>query len=166
MSYNTQINDNPENNYFLGVAYHHFTKPKNSFYRNASSELDPKWVVSVGVRFEVTPASYITLQADHSQQAKFKETIAGAMYGIKIGEDLSNPLYTLHGGLFMRLNDALIPAVKLDYLPFSVSLSYDVNLSKLKTSSYGRGGFELGISYVGFLDRDNSSVNAVLCPRF
>lgn len=166
MSFNTQLNENPENNYFIGVAYHHFTKPKNSFYRNAASELDAKWVGSVGVRFAVTPASYITLQADQSIQGKFKETIAGALYGIKIGDDLDNPLYTLHGGAFMRINDALIPVIKLDYRPFAVSLSYDVNLSKLKTSSYGRGGFELGISYVGFLDRDNSSVNAVLCPRF
>jgi hypothetical protein len=72
----------------------------------------------------------------------------------------------VHGGAFLRWNDALIPVVKLDYNPFSLSFSYDVNISKLKTSSYGRGGFELGISYVGFTKRDNSTLNAVLCPRF
>jgi hypothetical protein len=47
-----------------------------------------------------------------------------------------------------------------------VAFSYDANISKLKTSSYGRGGFEISISYIGFLDRNNSTVNAVLCPRF
>jgi len=166
MSFNTQLNENPENNYFLGLAYHHFTKPTNSFYRNAVAELDPKWVASGGIRFSVTPASYITLQADHSRQGEYKETVAGALYGMKLGEDLDNPLYTIHGGAFLRWNDALLPVVKLDYHPFAVSLSYDVNISKLKTSSYGRGGFELGISYVGFLDRDNSTLNAVNCPRF
>jgi hypothetical protein len=66
----------------------------------------------------------------------------------------------------MRLNDALIPVVKIDYSPFSVSFSYDVNISKLKTSSYGRGGFELALSYIGFTHRDNSYVNDVLCPKF
>ena len=106
------------------------------------------------------------MQADHSIQGQFKETIGGAFYGIKIGPELDNPLYTLHGGLFMRWNDALIPAVKVDYSPFSMTFSYDINLSKLKTSSYGRGGFELGISYIGFTQRDNSSLNAVLCPKF
>ncbi|HEY0110080.1 MAG TPA: PorP/SprF family type IX secretion system membrane protein [Fibrella sp.] len=166
ITFNTQLNENPDNNYFIGLAYHHFNRPKNSFYRNASSELDPKWVASVGVRFSVTPASYLTLQADHSMQGRFKETVAGALYGIKLGDDLENPVYTLHGGAFLRWNDALLPVVKLDYHPFSFSLSYDVNISKLKTSSYGRGGFELGISYVGFLDRDNSTLNAVHCPRF
>lgn len=166
MSYNTQLNDNPDNNIFFGLAYHHFNRPKNSFYRNASAEVEPKWVGSVGVRFSVTPESYITLQADHSIQGKFKETVAGALYGIKLAGDLDRPLYTIHGGLFMRWNDAVIPVIKLDYAPLSVSFSYDANISKLKTSSRGRGGFEISVSFVGFLDRDNSTLNAVYCPRF
>jgi len=166
MSYNTQLNENPDNNIFFGLGYHHFTRPKNSFYRNASVVVEPKWVASAGVRFSVTPASYITLQADHTMQGKFKETVAGALYGIKLGPELDHPIYTLHGGAFLRWNDALIPAIKIDYTPFSASFSYDVNISKLKTSSYGRGGFELGISYVGFTHRDNSTLKAVYCPRF
>lgn len=166
MSYNTQLNDNPDNNIFLGLAYHHFNRPRNSFYRNASAEVTPKWVGSAGIKFSVTPASYLTIQADHSRQGQFKETVAGALYGIKLGPDLEKPAYTIHGGAFLRWNDALIPVVKIDYTPFSVSLSYDVNISKLKTSSYGRGGFELGVSYIGFTQRSNSTVNAVLCPKF
>lgn len=166
MSFNTQLNANPDNNMFAGLALHHFNKPKNSFYRDAAAELQPKWVASAGVRFSVTPASYLTLQADHSVQGGFRETIGGALYGIKLGEELDNPLYTLHGGAFLRWNDAILPVVRIDYTPFSVSLSYDVNISKLKTSSYGRGGFEMSLSYTGFFDRDNSSLNAVYCPRF
>lgn len=166
MSYNSQLNDNPDNNYYLGVAYHHFNKPKNGLYSSMISTIEPKWIGSVGVRFSVTPGSYLTIQADQSVQAQFSETIAGALYGIKIGEDLEHPLYTVHGGLFMRWNDAIIPVIKVDYSPFSFSLSYDVNISQLKTSSYGRGGFELGVSYVGFTNRNNSTLNAVNCPRF
>ena len=166
MSYNTQLNENPDNNVFVGLAYHHFNKPRNSFYRNASSEVEPKIVASAGVRFSVTPASYITIQADHSRQAAFRETVAGALYGIKLGPQLDKPDYVLHGGLFLRLNDALIPVIKIDYAPFSLSFSYDVNLSKLKTSSYGRGGFELGVSYIGFTNRLSSTIDALLCPKF
>lgn len=167
MSYNTQLNSNPDNNIFFGLAYHHFTHPKNSFYRNGIAQVEPKWVGSAGVRFSVTPESYITLQADHSVQGRFIETVGGALYGLKIGgPDLEHPAYTLQGGAFLRWNDALIPVIKLDYAPFAVSLSYDVNISKLKTSSYGRGGFELGISFVGFTHRPNSTLDAVLCPRF
>lgn len=166
MSYNTQLNANPDNNMFVGLAYHHFTKPKNSFYRNASAVVDPKWVASAGVKFSVTPESYLTLQADHSEQGAFRETVAGALYGIKIGPDLDKPDYTLHGGAFLRWNDALIPVLKIDYASYSFSLSYDVNISKLKTSTYGRGGFELALSYIAFSTRRSPAGNSVLCPKF
>ena len=96
MSYNSQIGENPDNNFFLGAAYHHLAKPKSSFFTNGVAELEPKWVGSAGIRFGVTPASCLTIQADHSRQGQFQETIAGALYGIKIGDDWENPLYTIH----------------------------------------------------------------------
>jgi len=165
LSFNSNLGNNPASNYFLGAAYHHFNRPKASFYRNASIEIFPKWVFSGGIRFGVSDYSYLTIQADQSIQGEYTETIAGAMYGLKIGNDHDNPEYTIHAGGFLRWNDALIPALKLDYNPFSVTFSYDVNISKLKPSSYGRGGFEISVSYVGFRE-NNSSLDAVRCPRF
>lgn len=167
MSLNNQLGDNPDNNMFVGLAYHHFTHPKNSFYRDQHIEVAPKWVASSGFRFTVTPDSYVTIQADYTQQGGFSEALAGALYGIKLAfDDNDKPLYTLQGGAFLRWNDAFIPVLKLDYNPFSLSISYDANISKLKTSSYGRGGFEIGISYIGFTRNTNSAINAILCPRF
>lgn len=167
MSYNSNLNDNPDNNFFLGAAYHHFNRPTNSFYRDAKIELHPKWVFSAGLKLGVTEYAYLTLQADQSMQGSFNETIAGAMYGLKLGPDPAHPYYTIHAGTFLRWNDALIPVIKLDYSPFSVALSYDVNISKLKQSSYGRGGIELSVSYIGFIKRlDKSSINSTLCPKF
>jgi type IX secretion system PorP/SprF family membrane protein len=165
MSYNSDLNNNPNNNFFLGVAYHHFNRPRASFYRDAAISIFPKWVMSGGVRFGVSDFSYITIQADHSMQGGFQETVAGAMYGLKLGDDAEAPLYTVHAGAFLRWNDALIPTLKIDYTPYSFTFSYDVNISKLKPSSYGRGGFELSVSYVGFR-KNNSSIDAVRCPRF
>lgn len=166
LSFNAGISDDPEDNMFLGLAYHHFHRPKNTFYKDPGVELNPKWVASGGLRFGVTEYSYLTLQADYSRQGSYQETVGGALYGLKLGDDPDKPLYVIHGGAFLRWNDAFIPVIKLDYRPFSFSLSYDVNISKLKPSSYGRGGFELAISYIGFLDRYNSTLNYLHCPRF
>lgn len=167
LSYNSNLSDDPEDNFYVGLAYHHFTKPKNSFFRDPSVQLNPKWVASAGFRFGVTDFSYITIQADHSMQANYKETIAGAMYGIKLGPHVDDPDYVLHGGAFLRWNDAVVPVIKLDYSGFSFALSYDVNISRLKPASLGRGGFELSLSYIGFFpDRHNTSLQAVRCPRF
>ncbi len=163
MSYNSNLRYNPDNNFFIGAAYHHFTRPENSFFQNTGNELHPKWVFSGGLRLGVTEIAYITLQGDHSRQGGFNETIAGAMYGLKLGNDPENPDYTIHAGAYVRWNDALIPVVKIDYNPFSVSLSYDANISKLKPSSYGRGGVELSVSYTGFVKRKEGYL---LCPRF
>jgi type IX secretion system PorP/SprF family membrane protein len=167
MTFNSAIGESEYDNFFIGVAYHHFNRPQNSFYRNPGIELNPKWVYSVGARFGITPQTYITLQADHNRQGTYTETLAGGMVGLALtGYDFTESQHAIHFGAFMRWKDALIPVVKMDFLPFSVAFSYDINTSPLRTASQGRGGFELSISYVSFFDRDNSTKNAVLCPRF
>jgi hypothetical protein len=163
MSLNSVMKNHPDNNYYVGGAYHHFNRPRNSFYKDKNIELNPKWVFSGGLKLGVNEYTYITLQGDHSKQGSFKETIFGAMYGLKIGAYPDEPDYAIHFGTFIRWNDALIPVVKLDYSPFSVSVSYDANISKLKPSSHGRGGFEIAISWIGKLaDRSNPYFK----PRF
>ena len=167
MTFSSAIHpDKPQENYFVGIAYHHFNRPKNSFYQRPDIELNPKWVFSAGVHFTVSESSYLTVQGDHTRQGFSKETIGGAMYSVKIGDDYQNPDYTINFGGFLRLEDAFIPVIKLDYNPFSIALSYDINVSQLKTASQAQGGMELSVTYAGFFDRDNSSKNAVRCPTF
>lgn len=168
VSYNTGFGDeeNEKNNLFVGVAYHHFNKPKNSFYRNPGIELNPKWVFSTGITFSLTDYSSFTIHADHSQQGSYTENIGGVIYTMGLDDILDNSNYNLSLGGLIRWNDAIIPVVKLDYKPFSIALSYDINTSQLKTASQGQGGFELSITNISFLDRDNSTKNAVRCPRF
>lgn len=167
MTYNAAISsDKSRDNYFFGIAYHHFNRPKNTFYQKPDIELNPKWVFSGGARFSVSEISFITIQADHSIQGLAKETIGGAMYSVKIGSNYEKPDYIINFGGFLRLQDAFIPVIKLDYNPFSIAMSYDINISQLKTASQGQGGAELSITYAGFFDRDNSSKNAVRCPMF
>ena len=166
ISFNSGLGNNPQNNLLVGVAYNHFNTPKNSFYENANVLLDSKWVFSCDFKVGVNENSWLTLHSDYSRQGTYKEVIGGVLYGIKIGPVFDDPDYTISGGAFLRWNDAIIPVIKIDYHPFSIAMSYDVNISQLKTSSYGRGGAELSVTYIGALDRRNSSLNAVHCPRF
>lgn len=165
MSFNTTFGENQENSLFFGAAFHHLNRPRNSFYQS-DIELDPKYVFSAGLKVNMDDYSYMTLQADYSTQGPSQETIAGALYSYKLGYDAENPQYILGVGAFLRWKDALVPVIKLDMLPLSVALSYDVNISQLKTVSQGRGGIELSVSYIGFLNRDNSSKFKMLCPHF
>jgi type IX secretion system PorP/SprF family membrane protein len=163
MSLNSVLKNDANSNYYLGVAYHHFNRPQNSFYKNKDIELNPKWVFSGGLNLDVNEYTYVKIEGDYSRQGSFRETVFGAMYGLKFGAYPDEPDYVIHFGTYMRWNDALIPIVKLDYHPFSVSFSYDANISKLKPSSHGRGGFEICVSWIGKLaDRSNPYFK----PRF
>ncbi|RYZ16638.1 MAG: type IX secretion system membrane protein PorP/SprF, partial [Chitinophagaceae bacterium] len=166
ISFNTQWREKSDDNLFVAVAYHHFNRPMRSFYQDASAELKPKIVFSGGIRFSVTEASYLNLQGDFSKQGQYQESVLGALYGIKMGPELDNPRYTLHGGAFLRWNDAVVPVIKVDYHPFSFSFSYDVNISKLKTSTLGAGGFEVGLTYTAKNKRREEMKGVIFCPKY
>jgi len=166
LSFNSSIAGSQTDYYFVGIGYHHFNTPKNSFYVNPPVELNPKVVLSAGVNLSINEMSFITLQGDYSKQGDYNEMIGGATYSRKIGDNYETPDYIIHFGGYLRWKDAFIPVIKLDYNPFSVAFSYDVNISTLKAASQSRGGFELSLTYAGFLDRNNTTKNAVLCPKF
>jgi len=166
MSYNTTFGEGDQNTMFVGAAYHHLNKPKTSFYRDATTALNPKYVFSAGVKWQVDDFSYFTMYADHSRQGTVNETVAGGLYSYNTGSFVDDANCVLNFGAFLRWKDAFIPVVKVDTRSLSVALSYDVNVSQLKTASQGRGGFELSLSYVGFFDRNNSARDEVMCPRF
>jgi type IX secretion system PorP/SprF family membrane protein len=166
LSYNSNIGENEDNNYFLGVALHHFNKPKVGFYEADKKILDAKIVASGGLRFHFGEESYITLQADHSKQGNNSETIGGLLYTMNLVNGIRELKYAIHAGAYLRWKDAIIPVVRLDYNPFSISLSYDINTSSLKPASRGQGGFELSLSLLAFKQKSNSSSEAVRCPKF
>ena len=166
LSFNTQIGENVDNNMFVGVSYQHFNQSaKISFFNTPGVELIPRIVVSGGIRMSASDDSYITFHADYSKQGGSTETIGGMMYTVKL-DDPTEPRYTISGGAFIRWKDALIPVIKLEAKPMTFALSYDVNVSELKTASQGRGGFEFSMSYQKYFDKYTTSREAVRCPRF
>jgi type IX secretion system PorP/SprF family membrane protein len=166
VSFNSQIGDNTDNNFYLGFAYHHFNKSAMvSFYDHSDNTLTPKMVFSGGLKMSVDDYAYVTLYGDYSVQGVYSETIGGALYTLRL-DDPENPRYSISGGGFIRWADAFIPVVKLEIAPLSFALSYDINVSELKTASQSRGGFEVSVSYQRFVNRENSTTNAERCPRF
>ena len=166
ISLNAQLGDNPDNNFYLGLAYHHFDQPKKlSFYSDVKSELTPKWVASGGIRMNLNEYSFVTFEGDYSKQGVNSEILGGVLYTKRL-DDVDDPKYLIHGGAYMRFKDAIIPVVKVEAKPIAVAVSYDVNISGLKKVSTGRGGFELSLTYQKYSNRFNSSLNATKCPRF
>jgi type IX secretion system PorP/SprF family membrane protein len=168
MSFNAEVGENPDNNMYVGLAYHHFNKAsKISFFGNEQVAMLPKWVASAGLRTGINDYTYITFYADYSSQGTSTEWLGGILYSYKLDMDADNPQYTITGGAYVRWNDAVIPVAKLEYKPFTVAVSYDINTSKLTTASNGRGGFEISLVYQRTFNRYmRSAGNATRCPRF
>ncbi len=167
LSYNASLGSRKEDNYYVGIAYHHLNKPASAFY--SSIQHYPKWVASAGLKTTMGEMAYLTLSGDVSLQGslagRIYQLIGGALYSRKL-DDISRPSYLLHAGVFLRWNDAIIPVIKLDYERFSLGFSYDMNISRLRTASQSRGGFEFSVSYRDFLNSRTSSKDVPRCPRF
>lgn len=163
MSLSTTLGANEQHLIFGGLAYHHFNKPVNSFYRNINHL--PKLILSGGLKLNADYFSYVTFQGDYSRQGTSQTAIAGVTYSRKFGDE-DVPSYTVHIGGYYRYRDAFIPVVKLDLFPVSIAFSYDINVSQLRTASEGRGGLETSLTYINYIDNDHSSRDKVKCPKF
>jgi len=135
-----------------GIAVYHLNTPAYSFY-HTSEKLDMKFVVHgnalVGIKnsnISLVPGFLYYIQGS-SQQLEI-----GSMVRYTISEEskytgfINSSAFSL--GLHYRNNDALIASMLYEKGPIAVGLSYDVNISGLKTASNGRGGFEISLRYV------------------
>ena len=163
ISFNTAFGADNKNTMYVGASYYHLNRPKNSFYQNPAVELDPKVVFSAGVKAMINDYTWFSIEADHSQQGPSAETIGGVMISYKLGDETEKSPYVFNLGGYIRLGDAIIPVIKLEMNSFTVGMSYDANISQLSAATQGVGGFELSLSYIGFLEHENPRY---LCPKF
>lgn len=166
MSFNTQLGENSDDNLYVALSYQHLNKSsKVSFYGNPNYEMIPKWVGSAGLRMNMNESAFFTIQADYSSQGPYRETVFGTLFSKKL-DDPADPTLVIHAGGFLRWGDAFIPVIKLEKKPVSIALSYDINISQLKTASTGRGGFELSLTYQRYRNSEDSYADDVRCPKF
>ncbi len=166
LSLNGELNDNENSNFYVGVALHHFNKPKRvSFYQSDDASLLPKLVVSGAARTEINDVAFITCYAEFTKQGPFNDEIGGVIYSNRLSSD-DQSMYVISGGAYLRWNDAIIPVVKLERKSLALGLSYDATISSLKTFNQGRGGFELSLTYRSFYNNQSDAERNARCPKF
>lgn len=155
-------------NYYIGVGYYHFLNPRINFFNaNSNTLLNKKWVFNGGIKSPITDNSRLIGFADYFVQGGHRQFFGGAMFEFDVIEYYAeDELVSLGLGSFYRWNDAIIPVVRLQYLRWNLGISYDANISKLKTASQMRGGFELTASFRSYINSRNSSIEKVRCVKF
>ena len=102
------------------------------FIKNTNTSYLPSLlVVFQGPSHEITAGSLVRYELN-----------AGSLYTLWTKES------AIYFGGFYRFRDAVIIASYIDYDRLSLGLSYDINVSSLKTVSTGRGGFEISLRYI------------------
>jgi type IX secretion system PorP/SprF family membrane protein len=146
------------NAFFAGAAVY------NTFRHNESADINS---FKTPMRISVLSGGHLAIGYDQTlyasvnymNQAKASELTIGAAYGYQIGTDKTQEI---NFGIWHRVKDAIIPYVGYQLNGFQAGLSYDYTISKIKTGSLSKNGFELTLIYQG----NNNSQDRRLMPWY
>jgi type IX secretion system PorP/SprF family membrane protein len=156
-----------EGRFYVGAGLFHFNKAKIKFFENNSdTHVQSKYTVNAGITSPISDYNRLIGYADYFVQGGNRQFLGGFLYETDIVQYDEKDNVSFSVGGFYRWNDAFAPVVNLTMHEWKLGLSYDVNVSKLKTASQMRGGFELTASYRGFLNVRSSTQDKVRCVRF
>ena len=156
--YNGSSSD--KNNFYFGISLYHINRPKQQF-TGAVYNLSPRANISAGTYFPVGASNYIHLSGLQMFQGGASETMLGGAYQMVADPNAEKPT-SLYAGAWIRLNDAIIPYLGLEFGDLRLGMSYDYNTSALKTASLNRGGIEISLIYVNRPSTDKP----MNCPKF
>jgi type IX secretion system PorP/SprF family membrane protein len=162
--YNASTNGN--NNYYVGASAYHLNRPRESFLGVDSINVPIRVTGHAGGYFPITGSpSTIYVSGLYQTQAGAHELVFGGAWEASATTDESNPVNFYAGAWarFSNVTDAVIPYVGLDYGDFSLGVTYDVNVSALKTASQSQGGIEISLIYI---KKASDGRHSVPCPKF
>lgn len=155
-----------DSRFYVGASYYHLSQPKVAFDPTYDIRMNRKLMLNAGFSTATSDYDRVIFYADFFVQGGSAQGQGGFLFKHDLIQDFEDEAVSISLGSFYRWNDAVIPVIELDYYNFNVGITYDVNVSKLKTASQGRGGFELSVTYKDFLNIRNSSAQKVRCPSF
>lgn len=167
VSFNSSLGEFNQINYYIGAAAYHLNKPRAAFSEGESFlRLKTRWSGNFGLQWMVNNRIGITTHLNYTWQGTYQEIIGGGLLSWRQLDPVEQVVFVLHAGLFYRQGDAMIPTFKMDYKNYSLTLSYDMTTSGLKTVSNGMGGMEISLIFRGELSNGPWAENKTRCPRF
>ena len=155
-SYNsnaTTLSANDSKKVSVGVSLMHLNRPKQTFSDISSNKMKMKLTVHANSFIGFSNSNFALLPtAAWFMQGPSNEVIFGSLFRYRLNDPskytnfISETAVAL--GLFYRLKDAFIISGQLEWRNFLLSLSYDVNTSKLAAASKSAGGLEVSLRYI------------------
>jgi type IX secretion system PorP/SprF family membrane protein len=135
---------NAKLNPFIGATFYHLNMPKETFL-GQDNKLLIRSQLQLGTRWSINEKWTVTPKVYFQYQEKAEELTFGVMgqYYMKDPD-----FFLLFGGTYRDDNDAIVLELGGKYANFIGRISYDINISTLKTVSNYRGASELSLTYV------------------
>jgi len=156
--YNGSTTD--RNNFYFGLSLYHITRPKQQF-TGGYFALPSRATIHAGTYFPIGENNTLHLSALQSFQGGSTETVLGGAFQLVANNKTDQPA-SVYIGSWIRLNDAIIPYIGLEFAGMRLGATYDINTSALKTATQGQGGFEISLIYIN-KSADTKPLN---CPKF
>lgn len=146
------MSGNDQRDFTVGASVFHINQPKYSFL-GGNEKLDPRIVLHgsgtygiANTRIAIVPGVMI------SKQGPNQEIFAGTMVRYMLRDDSKYTGFvkgaSFSAGGYYRNRDAFVATALFEFSSYGIGMSYDLNVSGLKTVSSGRGGFEITLRFL------------------
>lgn len=147
-----KVTDNHDLNFNAGFSVMHLTRPKYS-YIGTSERLPMRVVFHANGVISLAESSKMAIVPGfmYYRQGPAQEIYFGTLFRHLLSQDskftgLKNSS-AFYWGAYLRTRDAITAKILFEYGGWGFGVSYDVNVSSLKTATSTRGGLEFGIRY-------------------
>ena len=159
----------------FGAAIAHINQPKNSFFfGQPSDQLYRKLTLHGSMRFPIAYKIDLAPSMIILYQGSWFEMDEGTYVRFLLSDTKARELMAYNIGVWFRQanrsggfsEDAVNISNKLEFNQYTIGISYDINVSKLSSTTRLKGGVELSISYQGALDASLGNKKRPVCPVF
>lgn len=165
VSLNSSMGEDNKVNYYLGAAAYHVTRPREAFNGDEYFiRLSTRWTGNAGMNVVLSEHLGFVMHMNYQFQKPYQEFIIGGLASWKnVPVSTIDVPIAIYAGAFIRLNDAIIPTVKLTYKKYDFIISYDVTTSNIRPTSTVTGGWEFSAFTRGVFAK---AIDRTKCPRF
>ncbi len=147
------VTDNHYKKFTFGIASYHINKPGYTYYGTSDTKLYMKTVVHGSALISIANSNVAFAPAFmYTRQGTAQEFNIGSLIRYTVKQDSKYTGFkdgaAISIGAFLRAKDAVAAMMLFEYANYSIGVSYDVNVSQLKTVSSNRGGLEISLKFV------------------
>jgi len=149
-----------------GLAINHINRPKDSYFNQVAQRRKSRYVFHTTAEYPIASDFKLEPKIYWTWTAKANDLLLGSNVRYKTK---MNTITSLYMGAFyrhgvIRTFDAIYPVFGMVYKSFDFGLSYDINVSDLKTGIKRPGTFEISLSYI--LPSSKVKYKIVPCDRY